>query len=94
MKPHKFNNKFFQPLLSKIKAESNATFLADDFNFNLIKYSHNKGTAEFPEHLFTNNLIPQMTLSTRSMSLTLIDNIFINNHAFCYLWKFGYPNIR
>ena len=52
MKPYKFNNEFLEPLLSKIKAEGKETFLAGDFNFNLIKYNQNKGTAEFLQHLF------------------------------------------
>ena len=37
MKPYKFNNEFLEPLLSKIKAEGKAKFLAGDFSFNLIK---------------------------------------------------------
>ena len=37
MKPYKFNNEFVEPFLSKIKAEGKVTFLAGDFNFNLIK---------------------------------------------------------
>ena len=52
MKPYKFNNKFLEPLVSKIKVADKATFLAGDFNFNLVKYNQNKGTAEFLEHLF------------------------------------------
>ena len=67
MKPYKFNNKFLESLLSKIKAEGKATFLAGDFTFNLIKYSQNKGTAEFHcrEHLFSNNFTLHITLPTR-----------------------------
>ena len=52
MKPYKFNSEFLEPLLSKIKAEGKVTFLAGDFNVNLIKYNQNKGTAEFLEHIF------------------------------------------
>ena len=37
MKPNKFNTKFLEPLLSKLKAEEKVTFLAGDFNFNPIK---------------------------------------------------------
>ena len=82
MKPYNFNNEFLEPLLSKIKAEGKGTFLAGDFNFNLIKYNQNKGTAEFLEHLFSNNFTPHIILSMRSTSTsqTLIDNTFLNSH--------------
>ena len=83
MKLYKFNNEFLEPLLSKIKAEGKDTFSARDFNFNLVKYNQNKGTAEFLEHLFSNNFTPQITLPTRSTltSQTLINNIFLRaNH--------------
>ena len=85
MKPYKFNNEFLEPLLPKVKAEGKIIFLDRDFNFNLIKYNQNKGIAVVLEHLFSNNFIPQITLSKRSTSSsqTLIDNIFINNQAFC-----------
>ena len=81
----KFNNEFLEPLLSKIRAESKTTVLAGDFNLSFIKYNKNKGTAKFLEHLFSNNFILRITLLTRSTSSsqTLIDNIFINNQAFC-----------
>ena len=59
MKPYTLNNKFLEPLLSKIKAEDKITIPVRDFNFNLIKYRQNKGSAEFLEHLFSNNFIPQ-----------------------------------
>ena len=59
MKPYTLNNKFLEPLLSKIKAEDKITILVRDFNFNLIKYRQNKGSAESLEHLFSNNFIPQ-----------------------------------
>ena len=59
MKPYTLNNKFLEPLLSKIKTEDKITILVRDFNFNLIKYRQNKGSVEFLEHLFSNNFIPQ-----------------------------------
>ena len=83
MKPYKFNSEFFEPLLSKIKAEGKVTFLAGDFNVNLVKYNQNKGTAEFLEHLFSNNFTLHITLPTRSTltSQTPIDNIFLNSQS-------------
>ena len=83
MKPYKFNNKFLEPLLSKTKAEGKGTFLAGDFNFNLLKYNQNKCTAEFLEHIFSNNFTPYITLPTTSTltSQTLIDNIFLNSQS-------------
>ena len=85
MKPYKFNNEFLEPLLSKIKAEGKATFLAGDFNFNLIKYNKNKGTAEFLEHLFSNNFTVHITLPTKSTltSEKLTDNICFDNPSYC-----------
>ena len=83
MKPYKFNNKFLELFLSKIKAGVKTTFLAGDFNFNLKKYNQNKGTTEFLEHLFSDNFFLQITLQARSTltSQTLVDNIFFNNQA-------------
>ena len=84
MKPYKFDNQFLEPLLSKIKAEGKAKFLAGDVNFNLIKYNQNKRSEEIPEHLFSNNFTPYIILPTRSIltSQTLIDNIFFNNQSY------------
>lgn len=65
MKPHKLNKKFLESLLQKIKAEGKATFLAGEFNFNLIKYNQSKGTTEFPEHLFSNSFTLHTTLPMR-----------------------------
>ena len=67
----------------KNQSKGKITFLAGDFNFNLIKYRQNKGTAKFLKHLFSNNFIPQITLLTRftSSSKTRID-IFIDNQEF------------
>ena len=73
-KPYTLNNKFLEPLLSKIKAEDKITILVRDFNFNLIKYRQNKGSAEFLDHLFSNNFTPQKNYSK---------NFFINKKAFC-----------
>ena len=64
MKPYTLNNKFLEPLLSKIKTEDKITILVRDFNFNLIKYRQNKGSVEFLEHLFSNNFIPQKIIPT------------------------------
>ena len=52
VKAYQFKNEFLEQLLSKIKAEGKATFLAGYLNFNLIKYNQNSGTSEFLEHLF------------------------------------------
>ena len=82
MKPYKFNKKFLEPLLSKIKAQGKDNFLAD-FNFNLIKYNQNKGTAEFLEYLFSNNFTPHITFPMISTltSQILINNIFLNSQS-------------
>ena len=81
MKLYKFSNKFVEPLLFKIKAESKAIFF--DFNFNLIKYNQDKGTADLLEHLFSNNFTLHITLPTSSTltSQALINNILLNNQS-------------
>ena len=102
MKTYKYNNEFLEPLLPKIKAEGKDTFFAGDFSFNLIKCNQNKGTTEFPEHLFSNIFTPHMTLSTRStLTLqTLIDNIFLNSQSHWSVsgnlltqYQITYPNL-
>ena len=70
MKPYKFNNEFLKSLLSKIQAEGKVTFLAGYFNFSLIKHNQNKGTAEFLEHLFSNNFTPHITLHEINFNIT------------------------
>ena len=75
MKPHRFKNKFLEPLLSKIKAKGKATFLAGDFNFNLIKCNQNKGTAEFLEHLFSSNFILHINLPISCISLSAYHSV-------------------
>lgn len=62
MKPYNFNNKFLEPLLSKIIAEGKAAFFAGDFN--LMKHKQSKGFSEFLEYLFSNNFVPK-SLSQR-----------------------------
>ena len=50
------------------------------------KFNNKIFEPEFMAHLFSNNFIPQITLPTRSSyssSLTLLDNIFTDNQAFC-----------
>ena len=54
-----------------------------DFNVNLINYHKNRVTYEFLQQFFNHNFTPQITLPTRitEKTVTLIDNIFVNDQA-------------
>ena len=76
-----FNNDYLRPLLSKLSIQSNKKiFIAGDYNFDLIRSSENKETADFFNSMTVNFLLPIITLPTKINMLndTLIDNIFIN----------------
>ena len=52
-----------------------------DFNIDLLKYDTNKDSTMFLDIMYTNFLLPYITIPTRvtTHSKTLIDNIFSNN---------------
>lgn len=78
----KFNDACITSLLNKLKTENKATIVAGEFNLNMMKYTQVRGAHQFFETLLSDNFIPQITLPTRvtKNSVTLIDNIFSDNH--------------
>ena len=78
----KFNDGCITSLLSKLKTENKATIVAGEFNLNMMKYTQVRGAHQFLETLLSDNFIPQITLPKRvtKNSVTLIDNIFSDNH--------------
>ena len=78
----KFNDGCITSLLGKLKTENKATIVAGEFNLNMMKYTQVRGAHQFLETLLSDNFIPQITLPTRvtKNSVTLIDNIFSDNH--------------
>ena len=79
----------YQKMLNAIHHKNQSTLLTGDSNTNLINYiQYTRGTYNFLELLFNNNFTPQITLPTRvtKTSATLIDNIFVKNPFFKYLF--------
>ena len=78
----KFNDACITSPLNKLKTENKATIVAGEFNLNMMKYTQVRGAHQFLETLLSDNFIPQITLPTRvtKNSVTLIDNIFSDNH--------------
>ena len=76
-----FNDDYLKPLLEKLSTQSNKKlFITGDFNFDLIKASTHKETADFFNSMTSNFLLPLITLPTKINTHidTLIDNIFTN----------------
>ena len=76
-----FNNDFLNPLLTKLLKQNNKKiYIAGDFNFDLIKASSDRETADFYNSMTSNFLLPLITLPTKINTVkdTLIDNIFTN----------------
>ncbi|XP_033101098.1 uncharacterized protein LOC117104384, partial [Anneissia japonica] len=68
-------------LLDVINNENKKTYIAGDFNIDLLKYSTHKQSSEFLGNMFNYNLYPLIHRPTRitTKTATLIDNIFTNN---------------
>ena len=83
-----FTNDHLKNMLNAIHHENKSTLLTGDFNVNLINYNKKRGTYNFLELLFNHNFTPQITLPTRvtEKSATLIENIFVINPSFKYLF--------
>lgn len=71
----------FNEFLGKLDAEKLNTYIAGDFNVNLLNYESHTDTASFLNMTFEHYLYPAITRPTRlsKTASTLIDNIFINN---------------
>ena len=76
-----FNENLLRNLVHKLSNEKNKnTYIAGDFNFDLIKVSSHQATADFYDLLSSNFLLPMILLPTKinSVTDTLIDNTFTN----------------
>ena len=75
----KFNNDL-EIILSKISSENKISYIAGDFNLDLLKETLHNPTETFLRHLASNGFLPLITKPTRitNTSATLIDNIFTN----------------
>ena len=67
-------------ILNNIYSTKQKVIFAGDFNINLLEINENHNYSDFFDLLFTNNLLPQITLPTRFSvhNGTLIDNLFTN----------------
>ena len=67
-------------ILNNIDSTKQKVIFAGDFNINLLEINENHNYSDFFDLLFTNNLLPQITLPTRFSvhNGTLIDNLFTN----------------
>ena len=76
---------FIDDKLTKImqtisKEKNKKVYIAGDFNFDLLKYSHHAPTADFYEKMTSNPLVPLISVPTKinTKNDTLIDNIYSN----------------
>ena len=81
MNPTEFTDIYLSELLQKLSREDKTIMLMGDFNIDLLKYDTNKDSTMFLDIMYTNFLLPYITIPTRvtTHSETLIDNIFSNN---------------
>ena len=79
MDQNAFIDNYMQPLNDKILKEDKKTYLAGDFNFDLLNTEHCE-TLNFFESMMSSHLIPSITLPTKinPKKSTVIDNIFTN----------------
>ena len=75
-----------EPILNRIKNETKPSYLAGDYNVDLLKCDTHSSTQRFIENLFSFSYIPLISKPTRvaqspedNASTTLIDNIFSNS---------------
>ena len=64
------------------KEKNKKIYIAGDFNFDLLKYSHHSETSNFFDKMTSNLLVPLILIPTKinTKNDTLIDNIFSNQH--------------
>ena len=71
----------FKPLLNLLNDKYSKIIISGDFNINLLSCDTNRYFNMFLDLMFTNSMIPSITLPTRfdqnRKSATLIDNIFV-----------------
>ena len=79
MDEENFIEDYIQPLNEKLLHENKSTFLAGDFNFDMLKMN-NAETSKFFETMVSGQLLPSILIPTKINSKhdTIIDNIFTN----------------
>ena len=79
MDQNTFIDDYIKPLNDKLIAENKKTFIAGDFNFDLLNTSNNE-TLNFFETMMSSFLLPVITIPTKinKQRHTVIDNIFTN----------------
>ena len=68
-----------EPILEEIQSKNKLAYILGDYNINILKYKEHSLTGNFLDLMYSNNFIPTITRPTRSISSTLIDNIYTNN---------------
>ena len=64
MEENTFIDDYMQPLNDKLTKENKKTYIAGDFNFNLLNTDHTE-TSIFFESMMSNHLLPTITLPTK-----------------------------
>ena len=79
MQENVFIDDFIQPLNDKLACENKKTFIAGDFNFNLLNTTNTESLCFF-ESMMSYHLLPTITIPTKinPKKSTIIDNIFTN----------------
>ena len=75
-----FNEEIFEPLLKSLKNTHKETILLGDFNMNLLNMER-ECINKYLNDIVENNFLPLITLPTRIVSNTLIDNILYNEYS-------------
>ena len=68
-----------EPILEEIQSKNKLAYILGDYNINILKYKEHSSTGNFLDLMYSNNFIPTITRPTRSISSTLIENIYTNN---------------
>ena len=83
--PNMDTNEFIDKKINHVtnilsKEKNKRIYIAGDFNFDLLKYSHHPETANFFDKMTSNLLVPLILIPTKinTKNDTLIDNIFTN----------------
>ncbi|NQY31538.1 MAG: endonuclease/exonuclease/phosphatase family protein, partial [Flavobacteriaceae bacterium] len=83
MTDKEFQNDYMQPFINKLYKENKPTYLAGDFNMDLLHVENNTVVSDYFDTLNNAQFMPLINLPTRitSKSKTLIDNIFYNQFS-------------
>ena len=72
-----------KPSLNTLNRENSYSFIAADFNINLLKLHNQEGVADFFDFICSKDFLPMITIPTRfdEQTCSLIDNILVNPPA-------------